>query len=322
MTKKIQADRIDEENYISSGPDQINQAENDIGDAIGIPRDTLLNNSPFTIDEYGNITASRDGDAIQTRFKGASGAAGLRIWNETQDEEVLIGMEDGYFIIWENTGTVGEGESATWKERFKLEITADSGDTPSQDILNHAGMPSSIASGEFLRGNSAGDGLEFASFDAATPPSAGVRHVGTADITTGGTYQDYEPDPMVAMTVDWDNDEIYVNYVPVTGPAIPYMEITSAGIYLIQITANWQAGAGTDGGYRSIGYGALTGNSILRFNRVAPIDATGTIAQQQTATFVESFSADAKLYVKFAQTSGADLGVTLNRFAVTKISQV
>jgi hypothetical protein len=321
MSKKLLSNRIDPTAFISSGPDDINGLEADVADLLGLTLNQLYEDSPFSFDSDGNITSARAGDSAQTLFTGTDGATGIRILSTTGDgKEVLLSIKSDEFVIYENTADP-LGETADWQERFVVALDGEEDDNEGQDILNHANFPEVFESLQYLRSNENADALEFASFDAATPPSAGVRHVGTASIPTGGVGYNYLPDPMVVMLEDWDNASIYHNYAAPGGPAVPYMEITSAGIYLVQITANWQTGDGTDGGHRDMGYNQVSGVGFTRFERVAPIDATGDVAQTQSVSFIEKFAFEDKIYVKFGQTSGANLGISLNRFAVTKISQ-
>jgi hypothetical protein len=250
MARKLQSSRIDEESFISAGPDKINDFETDVAELLGFDADQLYENSPFSFDEYGNILAARDGDNIQTRFKGSSGTAGFRVWNSSQDEEILFTIENGYLVISENTGTVGEGESANWEDRLKIELNGGTNNEPGQSILNHSEFSPSAtlgATGEVMAVNSAGDGLEFVSSGSlASADSAGMIETGNLDITNNNTW--------VAMDLgdfaeSWDNNGLYT-------ATDEYIAIQTDGIYQINMSANIE-----DNGTQFVGLGYRTGAS-------------------------------------------------------------
>lgn len=327
MTKKLLTDRVDETANISAGPDTINLIEVDVADLIGFDTEQLYADSPFSFDSDGNITSARAGDSLQTIFTGAAGAAGIRIWDTSNLKEVLISMENDEFIIYENRtvadgGTGVLGGTGNWKERFNVALTADSGDTAGQDILNHLRMPTSISDGEYLRGNTTADTIEWASFDAATPDSCSVHSndVVIADCSSWGVWRNISAvDGSFHVEEDWDNADMLYN----TAGTYDYIEIQSDGIYSLHARCSIdQSQTGATNGYRGVGYSTVTALTALQTDRAAAFtSASGH--QIFTATWIVELSAADKIYPKLHQSNSGNLELQMTTtFSVTKISQV
>ena len=308
MTKKLLDERIKGADYISSGPTNINNLEGDVADLLGFDTEQLYADAPFSFDSDGNIVSERAGDSLQTIFKDSEGVVGFRLWDTTNDKEIFISMENDQLVIYENTASP-LGESAVWRERFNVGLDGGENDDPGQSFLNHIDVPASIVIGEYLRGNSAGDALEFAAFDAATPDSCGVS--GSQSIGDAANASDWKV--FATLTETWDNDGSMV-----VADTADYIEIQTAGIYLITMNGAWPA---SGSGHRGIGYhGAATGG-ISKLERVNSTDFGDGTPQVFGTSWVESLSLGDKLYPKAWQDSGGALTITLNRFSVTKISQ-
>lgn len=328
MTKKLLTDRVDETANISAGPDTINLIEVDVADLIGFDTEQLYADSPFSFDSDGNITSARAGDSLQTIFTGAAGAAGIRIWDTSNLKEVLISMENDEFIIYENRtvadgGTGVLGGTGNWKERFNVALTADSGDTAGQDILNHLRMPTSISDGEYLRGNTTSDTIEWASFDTATPDSCSVHsdNVVIADCSSWNVWRNVSADDDSFHVVeDWDNADMVQN---VAVDAFDFIDIKTSGIYSLHARCSiLQSQAGATNGYRGVGYSTVTGTTALQTDRAAAFtSASGH--QVFTATWIVELSAADNIYPKLHQSNSGNLELQMTTtFSVTKISQV
>ncbi|RKZ02984.1 hypothetical protein DRQ25_18150 [Candidatus Fermentibacteria bacterium] len=329
MTKKLLSERIDEQDYISTGPDDINGLENDVADLLGIAVGQLYNDSPFSFDEDGNITSAREGDSAQVVFTGTQGVVGLRLWDTTSDQEVLLSMNSDEFVIYENR-TVASGGSgvlggtANWKKRLRVSLHGGAVDGPGQDILNHLRMPTGFQGEKlkYLRVNYDEDSFELAAFDAATPDSCGIH--GSIDILSClgyGTWRNVSTnDDSVHVVKDWDNADMLSN---VATNAYDYIEIQTAGIYSIVMgTSILQNQAGASNGYRGVGYNFVSDDEVNKSERNMAFDFLAATHQVFSGSWVVKLAANDKLYPKMNQTNTS--AHTLNmyfRMAVTKISQ-
>jgi hypothetical protein len=321
MARKLQSSRIDEESFISAGPDKINDLETDVAEILGFDADQLYENSPFSFDEYGNILSARDGDGIQTRFKGSSGSAGFRVWNSSQDEEILFTIENGYLVISENTGTVGEGESANWEDRFKIELNGGTNNEPGQSILNHSEFsPSAIlgTAGEVMAVNSAEDGLEFVSAGSlASADSAGFAKTPDAvNITNNSAWQVLGLNAK-SFVASWDNNDFWDG-------SSENIDIPTDGIYQINMSAEVEEdGTQVVGlGYRTSAASGIDPGKGVRQRAIVHSPASGGNLLVISGSWMSQLFASDEIYFKVYNYSSG--GVAINFFhiniSITRIS--
>ena len=317
MTKKLVDDRIDETSYISTGPNEINQLEIDIADLIGFDIDQLYEDSPFSFDEDGNITSERAGDSPQVVFTDSEGVVGFRLWDTSNDKEVLISLENDYFIVYENYctadgGTGVLGGTADWKERFKVSLHGGSGDTPGQDIFEHLNFPTSADEGKYLKGS--GGEVVWGSVDVLGQDSCGA-YASLAALANSGSWAawGYPTD----LTQDWDNNSM------LKSAAVDYIEIQTTGLYLVAARGSFPSGIA---GVVGIGYHTAAGGGISQSERQlgGNFDPFFTDAAQQviTGSWVRPFTELDKVYPKILKyDSNGGTHACYIHLSVTKISE-
>jgi hypothetical protein len=318
MTKKLVDDRIDETSYISTGPNEINQLEIDIADLIGFDIDQLYEDSPFSFDEKGNITSERERDSPQVVFTDSEGVVGFRLWDTTNHKEVLISLENDYFIVYENYctedgGTGVLGGTADWKKRFKVSLHGGSGDTPGQDIFEHLNFPTSADEGKYLKGS--GGEVVWGSVDVLGQDSCGVYHEFAA-LGNSASWADWGYP--VDLDVEWDNNSMVKVVV-----GVDYIEIQTTGIYLMTARGTFPSGIS---GVVGVGHYSLSGGFVAESERRlgGNFDPFSTDNAQQviTGSWTIPFTALDRIYPKIlVYDSNGGPTVCKIHLSVTKISE-
>lgn len=233
MTRNILSGRISGSGLVSFGDNQIVQMENDIADVLGIPKDVILANPIWGIDEDGNITRWTNLDdpgnpeyGVPT-IKDIATYAGFRIWDETNSKEILFRVTGNELVISEADTPGQDLSTGTWHTKLSIPLAGAAGQNIDLDLNGQAS--------KYLICKADESGIDWADSQALAVPSCQI----VRDTDTGTS--DSTPAEVTFESADWE-----LNGSDQWEAAHPKgIQVPTTGVYQVQAYVSWANPSGS-----------------------------------------------------------------------------